>query len=261
MAVGVAQYSDLHVALQAEMKKGDYILGVHPVVEMLKSGHPIAKIFMFRGISAEVGRLVSQMAAAQSIPVSRVPKEKLDTLSRGNHQGIIAMASPFEFIELDAALMHVYELGEEPLLLVSDGITDVGNIGAMARSLHCFGGQILATGIGNSAPLGDAALKTSAGALSHLLVSRFKSIEGALKTLAGNGVETIGLSEKANDLLEDYHPSGPVAIVMGDEEKGLSDASLKGCSRLVKIPLKGNVGSLNVSVAAGIALNHITRHR
>jgi 23S rRNA (guanosine2251-2'-O)-methyltransferase len=190
-----------------------------------------------------------------------VPVEKLNRLTRKNHQGVIAFVSQVEYQLLDEIVPMVYERGETPLLLALDRVTDVRNAGAIARSIECVGGHCLIMSEKNAAPMNGDAVKSSAGALLRLPVCREKSMVRSLETLAQAGLQIIGITEKAAQTLDEIDFTLPSVLVMGSEEDGISPEVLRTCHVRAKIPMVGHVASLNVSVAAGMALYEALRQR
>jgi 23S rRNA (guanosine2251-2'-O)-methyltransferase len=190
-----------------------------------------------------------------------VPVEKLNRLTRKNHQGVIAFGSQVEYQLLDEIVPMVYERGETPLLLALDRVTDVRNAGAIARSIECVGGHCLIMSEKNAAPMNGDAVKSSAGALLRLPVCREKSMVRSLETLAQAGLQIIGITEKAGQTLDEIDFTLPSVLVMGSEEDGISPEVLRTCHVRAKIPMVGHVASLNVSVAAGMALYEALRQR
>jgi 23S rRNA (guanosine2251-2'-O)-methyltransferase len=235
--------------------------GLHAVYELLQSGKEINKILVARERRDPEVKQLMQQAREAGVPVQEVPKEKLNTFTRKNHQGIIAFVSPVSYFTLDALVANTYELGETPLLVLLDRITDVRNLGAIARSAACAGAQALVIPQLNSAQVTGDAIKTSAGALASLPVARVQTIAHAIDYLLECGFTVIAASEHAANDYYQLDMTGPTALVMGSEEDGLSQASLRKASHLARIPITGSVGSLNVSVAAGILLFEAVRQR
>lgn len=237
-------------------KEKSLLIGWHPVMEALSAGKPVDRILINREGRDERGAELLALAKDAHIPVLRVPKAKLDKLTLKNHQGIIAFSSPIDYQPLDELIAGAWEAGKTPHFVVVDGVTDVRNIGAISRSAECFGMTGLIVPFSGVAPLREDAIKSSSGALLRLPVARVESVENCLQELHKNGFETIGLSERAEKELNDFDSQGPTAWVLGDEGVGLSDGTLRLCQTLLRIPMSGTTGSLNVSVAAGIALHH-----
>ena len=197
----------------------------------------------------------------RDVPVQQVPLEKLNRLTRKNHQGVIAWLSQVSYARLDTVLPLVYESGEEPLILVLDGVNDVRNFGAIARSAECAGVHAIVIPAVGSAAVNADAIKTSAGALHRVPVCREKDLPGAVRYLRDSGLKLIAATEKTENTLYSTDLSGPAAVIMGSEERGISNALLKEADTWTAIPMKGEISSLNVSVAAGIVLFEVLRQR
>lgn len=234
--------------------KEQFIFGWHPVMEALEAKKEVQKIFLLQGTRNERSASVMKHSKALGIPVQFVPGQKLDRITRKNHQGVIAILSPIEFAHLDNLVASVYERGELPRFLACDGITDVRNFGAICRSAECFGFHGVLVPARGMAPLNEDAIKTSSGALLRIPVCRLHDFVGELKALQKGGVKLIGMTEKGASDLHEIRADGPTCVVMGNEETGLSAAMLSTCDELVRIPMAGKTLSLNVSVSAGIAM-------
>lgn len=234
-----------------------FVMGWHPVLEALETGKEFQRVMIQRDEKGERTAALMQKLHALNIPVQRVPKEKLLRITAKNHQGIIAFLSPITYQPLEEVIARTFESGKTPLLVAVDGVTDVRNIGAIARSAECFGATALVIPMSGVAPIQEDAIKSSSGALMRLPVARVPDMAKAIKSIAQHGIQPVALSEKADDSINDTTISGSVCLVVGDEELGISNAVFRNCSEGVRLPMVGNTGSLNVSVAAGIALSHI----
>jgi 23S rRNA (guanosine2251-2'-O)-methyltransferase len=235
--------------------------GVQPILEAFKAGQPLDKIFMLRGLKTPESAEIAQLAADAQVPVLKVPVEKLNQFTRKNHQGIVAFMAAIAYQPLDAILSQVYEEGRMPFLLLLDGITDVRNFGAIARTAECVGVDAIVVPMKGAAPMGPDALKTSAGALNYVPVCREGSLLRTIKYLQEYGVQVVACTEKAADSVYAVDYTQPLAIVVGSEEDGISKEVLMQADRLAKIPMSGQVGSLNVSVAAGAIMFEAVRQR
>lgn len=238
-------------------KQDDRIIGWHPIKEALEEGVEMARVLIQRDSKDEKTKQLLSVLRARQIPVQRVPRERLDRITKKNHQGIIAFSSPIAFTPLDELITSGFETGERVFLVVLDGVTDVGNLGAIARTAECFGATGLVLQDHHAAPVNEDAVKTSSGSLLRLPVARVPDIAKALHYLGQCGLERIGLSEKAENRLEDCRPSDAACLVLGDEERGISMQSWAKCDVHARIEMRGKTGSLNVSVAGGIALHHL----
>ncbi|MGB0248836.1 MAG: 23S rRNA (guanosine(2251)-2'-O)-methyltransferase RlmB [Flavobacteriales bacterium] len=237
--------------------KGSYVMGWHPVMEALDAGKEFQKVLIQRDEKGErTTALVAQLRGL-NIPVQRVPKEKLNRITVKNHQGIVAFLSPISYQPLEELIARAYEAGETPLLVALDGVTDVRNIGAIARSAECFGATALVIPSFGVAPIQEDAIKSSSGALLRLPVARVPDMARALDGIQAQGMTCIALDEKAEKSIHAHQTDGPVCLVMGDEGTGISDGVARKCALQLRLPMTGKTGSLNVSVAAGIALSHI----
>lgn len=230
----------------------DFLYGINPVVEALKEGKPIDKILIKKGKQDEQVKFIKAESKRLDIPCFMVPQEKLDRITRKNHQGCIALISPIEFYKIDSIIPEVFEKGEMPLLMILDGLTDVRNVGAIARTCLSAGFHALIIPKNKFARIGPDALKTSAGALLKLPVCREENLSKTVTFLQESGVQVIAASEKAekNYFSADY--TIPTAIVMGAEDEGVSNALIRKVDHMLKIPMQNAFDSLNVSVAAGV---------
>jgi 23S rRNA (guanosine2251-2'-O)-methyltransferase len=235
--------------------------GRKPVLEALEQGVNIEKIFLLRTASGPEINAIKQKAREFNVPVSQVPVEKLDNLTRVQHQGVVAWASLLQYVELQAGISHVVEQGKTPLFLLLDGITDVRNVGAIARSALCCGAQALILPTSHAASLTDEAIKTSAGALRKIMLCRVPSVPQALDILRLNGIQVLGTQMKGSIPVYESDLTIPSAIVMGAEDTGISKDVLKRADQLIRIPMVSGFDSLNVSVAAGMVLYEALRQR
>ncbi|MGB1076456.1 MAG: 23S rRNA (guanosine(2251)-2'-O)-methyltransferase RlmB [Flavobacteriales bacterium] len=237
-------------------KEKSLLIGWHPILEALQAGKSIDRILLNREARDDRAGELLGLAQKANVPILRVPKAKLDKLTLKNHQGIVGFISPIAFQPLDELIAQSWETGRTPHVLMVDGVTDVRNIGAIARSAECFGLTALIVPHSGVAPLREDAIKSSSGALLRIPVARVDSVDNGLDYLHTNGFQTVGMTEKAEHTLSTFAAEGPIAWILGDEGQGLSEESMRKCQTLLKIPMVGTTGSLNVSVAAGIALHH-----
>lgn len=235
------------------------IYGIHPVQEALNSDTVIDRVFIEKGKTGLDD--IRQKCVELDIPVMIVPSYKMDRLTRKIHQGVVAMVSPVEFSNLSEIVTQAFENGEMPLVLVLDGVTDVRNFGAIARTAECAGVHALVIPQRNVAPINEDAIKTSSGALMRMPVCRAKSLKDALNELKEFGVKVVGVTEKGTTSLYDSDVAGPLALIMGAEDVGISEELLRLSDELAFIPMSGVTASLNVSVACGIALYEGVRQR
>lgn len=236
------------------------IFGIRPVAEAIEARKEIERIYIRKGGDGQLLNDLRDLCQRHRLRVQEVPPEKLNRLTRGNHQGVVAQIAAIGYVELEQILERVPE-DETPLVVVFDGVTDVRNFGAIARSAECAGAHGLITPLKNSAPVNSEAIRASAGALSNIPVCRVGSIRTALITLKSEGFQLIAATEKSRKLLYDADLRRPTALVMGAEDKGISREVLKLCDEQLAIPLVGKTESLNVSAAAAVLLFEVVRQR
>ena len=243
------------------MQPSDYIFGIRAVIEAIEAGKEIDKIFIKKDLSGPLATELIDIARQHHVVMQRVPVEKLNRITRKNHQGVIAMMSAVTYHRLDHLVAQLYEGGALPFIVVLDGITDVRNFGAIARTCECAGVDAVVIPRHGSVSVGADAVKTSAGALHHLPVCRENSTLSAVRFLKDSGFNVVAVSEKAdrNYTMIDY--TIPTALVLGAEDVGISEEVLRECESFVSIPMFGNIGSLNVSVAAGVLMYEVVRQR
>lgn len=237
------------------------IFGTRAVMEAIRAKREIEKIFVQSGLNNDLIKELIQVAKANGVPFTFVPQEKLNRLSTKNHQGVICLLAAVQYTNLENIIDKAYSEGREPFLLIVDRVTDVRNFGAIARTAECAGLDAIILGDAGNAPITGDAMKTSAGALSHLPVCRVKDMKKIIHFLKENGVQIIACTEKGNSLLYEINLNTPIALIMGSEEDGISPQLLKEADYLAKIPMKGKISSLNVSVAAGISIYEAIRQK
>ena len=235
-----------------KQKNAGLIFGRHPVEEALREQTQLEKVFLLQGTRGAFEKLIRRLCRERGVPLQMVPKQKLDRMVRGNHQGIVLTLSAIPFYRLEDVLPQIYEQGEAPLLAVLDGITDVRNMGAIARSAELCGVHALVISQKGHARLHEDAIKTSAGALLHLPVCREPATTTAVQYLLDSGIQVLAARENASQTLRETDLNQPTAFVFGDEGKGISQAVERICTASFRIPQKGKGNSFNVSVAAGI---------
>jgi 23S rRNA (guanosine2251-2'-O)-methyltransferase len=239
----------------------DMIYGTRAVIEAIRAGKQIEKILVQTGINNELVRELTGVAREHDVPLTYVPQEKLNRLTSKNHQGVVCMLSAITYAQVNDLIDFAYSEGREPFFIILDRVTDVRNFGAIARTAECAGVEGIIIGDKGNAPITSDAMKTSAGALNHLQVCREKDLKKALTFLRENGIMIVACTEKAEKTIYETVFDRPVAIILGSEEDGISDFLLEEADELVKIPLKGKIESLNVSVAAGIAVYEVVRQK
>lgn len=243
------------------MEKSDYIFGIRAVIEAIESGKSIDKVLIRKDLGGDLARELFAKIKEYGVLTQRVPAERLNRITMKNHQGVVAIVSPVTYHRLENLLPSLYEEGANPFLIVLDGLTDTRNFGAIGRTADCSGVDGIVIPERNSVSVTSDAVKTSAGALFYVPVCRERDLVSAVRMLRDSGVKVVGATEKgAQDYTEiDY--TVPVAIVMGSEDTGISDEVLRLCDELAAIPMLGNIGSLNVSVAAGVMMYEALRQR
>jgi 23S rRNA (guanosine2251-2'-O)-methyltransferase len=239
----------------------DLVYGIQPILEAFSSGKTIDKIMVQKGTDNPLIKDILTKAQSLQVPVVQVPIEKLNRMTTKNHQGVIAMASAVDFTPLHNIVPTMFEKGETPLLLMLDRITDIRNFGAIARTAECAGVHGIVIPSKEAAQVGSDSMRTSAGALHHIPVSRERNLKQTVKYLQESGLQVIGCTEKAEKSIYEVDFNTPTAIVMGSEEDGISPEVMQAVDFLAKIPMLGKVGSLNVSVATGVVLFEVQRQR
>lgn len=241
--------------------KEEFIYGIRAVIEAVLAGRAIDKILIKNGISNELFGELYNLIRQYRIPFQYVPVEKINRITRKNHQGVVALASPVTFFMIEDLIPLIFERGEVPLVLLLDQVTDVRNFGAIARSAECAGVHAIVVPEKGAARIGEDAMKTSAGALNIIPVCRSANMTNTLDFLHNSGLLIIAATEKANRLYTGTDMTGPTAIILGSEESGISPAFLKKADVLAKIPVYGKIESLNVSVAASLLVYEAVRQR
>lgn len=241
------------------MGKPNLIFGMHPLLEALEAGREIDKILLKRGLRSEEVSRITALARERTIPLQIVPEERLTRLTRKQHQGVIAFIGEIEYTPLETLIPMLYEAGRSPFVLLLDGLTDVRNFGAIARTAECAGVDALIIPERGSVTVTADAIKTSAGALHRLPVCRVSSIMSAVSLLQASGLKIVAASEKARDVYTETELRLPLGLVLGAEDEGVSEEVLRRADHIVRIPQVGAIGSLNVSVAAGILIYEIVR--
>jgi len=244
-----------------ETPNQDFIYGAWPVMEALKASKEFEKVLIQHGLRNEVIKEVISKLKHLDIPFQFVPIEKLNRVTRKNHQGIIAYLSPVTFSRIEQVLPAIYEKGEDPFLLILDKITDVRNFGAILRTASCTGVHAVVIPVKGSALLNSDTVKSSAGAIYTLPICRSENLKDSIEYLKNSGLKILAATEKGEEVYYNEKLTGPVALIMGSEGEGISPEYLKRSDLLVRIPMTGTIDSLNVSVAAGVLLYEIFRQR
>ena len=243
------------------MKKSHLIIGRQPLIETIRSGRALDKILLQRNVSGESIAEIRELAREHQIPVQVVPAEKLGALTKANHQGVIAIAGLVQYMDLQQVIDHTVAAAASPLFVMLDGITDVRNIGAIARSALCCGAQALIIPDKGVGALNEEAMKSSAGALERIHVCRVSSLLKAVDSLHLNGIPVFTSEMKASKMVYELPLGEPCCIVMGSEDKGVQPYIRKAADEFFSIPMAGEFDSFNVSVAAGIILYEAMKKR
>jgi 23S rRNA (guanosine2251-2'-O)-methyltransferase len=238
--------------------KADMVFGVQSVMETLRSGKEIERLLIQKD---QLMPDLQKLAVELQVPLAKVPIEKLNRITRKNHQGVICFVSPIRYVPVHNVLTQVFEEGKTPLFLMLDRVTDVRNFGAIARTAECAGAQALLVPFKGGAQVNSDAMKTSSGALNFLPVSREGSILDTLHYLRDSGLQVVACTEKGEDNLYDVDFTVPTVVIMGSEEDGISEQLLKLSDHKVRIPLLGQVESLNVSAATAVVMYEAVRQR
>jgi len=251
-AAGYLKYETL-----ANQKSPDIIFGTRAIAEAISAGRDIDKVFVQKGLKNELFQELRDLG----IPINIVPVEKLNRISRANHQGMIAFISPVSFASLDHVISDCYQQAKDPFLLMLDGITDVRNFGAIVRTAEGAGVSAIIVPAKGAAQINADAMKTSAGALNHVPICRSHNLVETLQYLQGNGIEVIAASEKAEQSFYQLEFTRPTGLILGSEEKGISPSLIRKADHLARIPMLGKVSSLNVSVSAAIMMYEVVRQK
>ncbi|HTH56921.1 MAG TPA: 23S rRNA (guanosine(2251)-2'-O)-methyltransferase RlmB [Cyclobacteriaceae bacterium] len=243
------------------MKNSDTIFGTRAVMEAIKAGREIEKIFIQSGLNNDLIKELINTAQVRKVPYTFVPQQKLSALGDKNHQGVVCQLAVVQYASLENIIDKCYSDGREPFFLILDRVTDVRNFGAIARTVECGGLDGIIIGDKGNAPISADAMKTSAGALNHLPVCRIKDMRETFRFLKDNGIQIVACTEKAEKSIYEIQMNSPLALVLGSEEDGISPQMLKDADHLAKIPMRGQIASLNVSVAAGIAIYEALRQK
>lgn len=243
------------------MDQTNYIFGIRAVMEAVEAGREIDKVLIRKDLSGPLASELLGVLRTHKVVTQRVPEERINRITRKNHQGVVAFLSAVSYHSLNHIVPELYEEGITPFIVVLDGITDVRNFGAIARTCECAGVNAIVIPERGSVSVGADAVKTSAGALMSLPVCRERSLSGAVKFLKECGYTIVAATEKSDTRYTEGDYRGPVAIVMGSEDTGISEDIMRQCDMPVAIPQFGRIQSLNVSVAAGVMIYEVVRQR
>ncbi|AXT19205.1 23S rRNA (guanosine(2251)-2'-O)-methyltransferase RlmB [Flavobacteriaceae bacterium AU392] len=243
------------------MEKETRIFGIRAIIEAINSDKTIDKVFLQKGLRGELFNELEQLLRKNSINSSYVPIEKLNRLTNKNHQGAVAQISPIEFYDLENLVLNIIESGKTPLFLLLDQLSDVRNFGAIIRTAECTGVNGIIIQKKGGAPVNGDTIKTSAGAVFKIPICKVDHIKDAMFHLQASGIKVIAATEKTNNTIYDVSFKEPCAIIMGSEGKGINPSVLKLVDDKAKLPMYGEIGSLNVSVACGAFLYEVVRQR
>ena len=242
-------------------QENNFIFGIRAVIEAIDAGKEIDKLFVKRGLTGELANELMELLKKMSISYNTVPVQKLDNITRKNHQGVVAFISPVKFYDIEEITTRLFEEGKNPFILILDGVTDVRNFGAICRTAECSGVNAILVPEKGSAQINADAVKTSAGALLNIPICRTKNLHNSVKSLKDRGLQVFAATEKASENYYKNDYSNPLAIIMGAEDVGISNELIKISDNLIKIPILGKIESLNVSVAAAILMYEVVKQR
>lgn len=243
------------------MKDKDFIFGIRAVIEAIKSGKQIDKLLIKAGLKGELFFELMELVKELQIPMQYVPNERINRVTMKNHQGVLAFISPIEFQNIENIILSLFETGKTPLIVILDKVTDVRNFGAITRTAECAKVDVIIIPEKGSAQISGDAVKTSAGALLKIPVCRVKNLSDTIKYLQQSGIQIVAATEKTQDYYYNVDFAIPTAILMGAEDKGVDLEYLKVADKMVKIPILGEIESLNVSVAASILIYEAVKQR
>ncbi len=243
------------------MNKEDYIFGTRAVIEAIKNGRTIEKVILRKEIENPLFNILFPLIKENNIPFQFVPVEKINRVTRKNHQGVLAFLSPIDYADIETLLPGLFEAAVNPMILLLDHITDVRNLGAIARTAECGGVNAIIIPEKGMARIGADAVKTSAGALNYIPVCKSSDLRKTIRFLKNSGIKIIAASEKAEKIYTAETMDSPLCIVMGSEDQGISPSLLEMIDNQIRIPLYGKIDSLNVSVAAALIIYEAVRQR
>jgi 23S rRNA (guanosine2251-2'-O)-methyltransferase len=243
------------------MENQTQIFGIRAIIEAINLGKTIDKVFLQKGLKGDLFSELESLVNKSSLNRSYVPIEKLNKLTKGNHQGAVAQISPIAFYDLEELVLQVIESGKTPLFLLLDQLSDVRNFGAIIRTAECTGVDGIIIQKKGAAPINGDTIKTSAGAVFRVPICKVDHIKDAVFYMQASGIKVIAATEKTNDTLYDISFTEPSAIIMGSEARGINPSTLKVVDAKAKLPLLGEIESLNVSVACGAFLYEVVRQR
>lgn len=238
-----------------------FVYGIHPVLEVLREGKPVEKIFLRKNLMKENAAEIFRLAKEADAPLQFVPEEKLNRLVRGAHQGVVAVISPVGYVGWADVVAQAFEKGEPPLLLMCDRVTDVRNMGAMARTAYAAGVHALIVPQTETAAITPDAIKSSAGALQKINLCREKVLSKTIDEMKLHGIQSVAADARASKYVYEVDLRLPTVVIMGSEGEGVAENILRRADELVKLPMSGKLDSYNVSVAAGMLIYEVLRQR
>ncbi len=238
-----------------------FLYGIHPVMEAVKAGRKFDKVLLKQGMEGQQFRELYGLLAENDIPYQFVPIDRLNRAVRGAHQGVVAYISQIDYVELEDMVNTALSVSEAPILVILDGVSDVRNLGAISRTLECVGGQGIIVPAKGGAAINAEAVKASAGALMRIDTCKVPNLRYAAYYLKQSGFKIVAATEKVDNYIYDIDLTGPIAIVMGSEGKGISQTMLDLADAKAAIPMAGEIGSLNVSIASAVVLYEAVRQR
>lgn len=241
--------------------KQQIVAGRNPVIELLKSSNEVEKVLISKSASGEVIKEILDLCRNREIYYQYVPEVKINSLTRTNHQGVVAITALIQYYQVQDIIDYVFEKGEEPLLLILENVTDVRNLGALARTALGLGVHAIIFPKKESAAINDVAMKISAGALLKIPVCRVENLAATIKDIKNNGIKVIGLDGTASQFMHEANLSGPLAIIAGSEDEGITNPTIRLVDELVKLPMNAELESYNVSVATAMALYEVNRQK
>lgn len=243
------------------MKKNTHIFGIRAIMEAVNANEDIDKVFLQSGLKGDLALELEALLKEREIAYSFVPFEKLNRITKMNHQGAIASIAPISFANFEKVVDKIIESNKTPLFLILDHITDVRNFGAIIRTAECTGVDAIIIPNKGGAPVNADTVKTSAGGVFNIPICKIAHVKDAIYYLQGSGVKVVAATEKTSQSIYEISLNQPIAIVIGAEDTGISSSILKITDELAMLPLKGKISSLNVSVACGIFLYEVIRQR
>lgn len=242
-------------------QKSDIVFGIHPILEGLQSDKNFDKILILNTLRTDQAKEIIEIARERGISLNKVPQQKLDRVTRKNHQGIIGFIAPIEFQNIEEIIPNLFSEGKTPFLLILDRISDVRNFGAIIRTAECAGVHAIIIPKKGAAQINGETIKTSTGAIFNIPICKVPGIDSVIPFLKDSGIHLIACSEKTEINYTEVDYSIPLAIIMGSEESGIAISNITKCDSTAKLPLLGVTGNLNVSVAAGIIMYEVIRQR